>query len=318
MKNLFHDHFITEEKDLAYNRLDKALAVRYPNLSRTAIQQAIKEGEIYGQDETVSANQKPILGQKIFINIAQEVREKMLEEDIKLDILHEDDDLLFINKPAGMVTHPAVGNSTGTLVHALLHYLPSIRDVGNANRPGIVHRLDKGTSGVMVIAKNQKTYEALVEIFSQHLIERHYEGFILTKNTPPFQKIETLYGRHRNHRLKMTTKVREGKNAITYVKVLKHRDLLHYMEFKLETGRTHQIRVHCAEILKSPILLDPIYGNPAQDISRLDESLRDKLRDYPFQLLHARSLALKHPTTGEYLRVTTSPPAIFESIIDFI
>lgn len=319
MENIENQDFFIEitESDLIENsRLDTYLVSKLPQFSRSVIKNIFKKGNI-----TTSSNIKlelkkmPPLGVKIHIVPPEPVPCTAKAEDIELEIIYEDQYLVFVNKPAGMVTHPAPGNYTGTLVNAILHHCPDLKGIGDQKRPGIVHRLDKGTSGVMVIAKTQKCHEGLVNLFSKHDIERRYETIVLGRKISGHGTIESSIGRHPNNRLKMAANVRKGKKAITHYKVLKFYEKFTHMEVTLETGRTHQIRVHLSSMLRKPILCDPLYGNPKQDLIRLDGSYKDILKDYPHPLLHAKSLGLKHPITNEDLYFEVEPPEVFRNFI---
>lgn len=240
-----------------------------------------------------------------------------LPENIPLEILYEDEHLVFVNKPAGLVTHPAPGNYTGTLVNAILYHCKDIQGIGDEKRPGIVHRLDKGTSGVMVIAKTQACHEGLVLLFSSHAIERVYEAMVMRHRCQSYGTIESLIGRDPNNRLKMKTGTTRGKKAITHYKVLEIFEKHLHMEFKLETGRTHQIRVHTSEILKTPIIGDSTYASPNEQLMKLGPDYKEFVKDYPYPFLHAKILGFIHPITKEKLRFETSPPVEFKKFLKY-
>ena len=215
-----------------------------------------------------------------------------------------------------MVVHPAAGNPDGTLVNAILHHCPDLKGIGNEKRPGIVHRLDKGTSGVMVIAKTQKCHEGLVELFSTHDIDRLYEAIALGARISPQKTLESEIGRSPNNRLKMSTKVKVGKRALTHMKVLKFFDHFSHVELKLETGRTHQIRVHLSELLNAPILNDPLYGRKNDEKKFFNSTMKSLLKDYEHPFLHAKFLGFIHPITKEKLEFETKAPQIFQDILE--
>lgn len=256
-------------------------------------------------------------GQVIEIEISEPepTPSEALPENIPLEICYEDEHLVIINKPAGMVVHPAPGNYTGTLVNAILHHCPDIKGVGGVQRPGIVHRLDKGTSGVMVVAKDHKTHESLVNLFSVHDIQRVYWALSLYKGLSKQGKIETLINRHPKNRLKMSSRVRDGKEAKTFYQVLKSQEDLHLFQIKLETGRTHQIRVHFAESLKAPLLNDELYGNPKQHLLRVPSNIGNFFKDYDHPFLHAKILGFNHPVTGKNIKIEADPPEPFSNIL---
>jgi 23S rRNA pseudouridine1911/1915/1917 synthase len=217
---------------------------------------------------------------------------------VRFDILHQDDDLVVLMKPAGLVVHPGAGHAEGTLVGGLLALGLFEAEEGNV-RPGIVHRLDAGTSGVMVVARNAKTRESLREQFSAHTIERAYVA--LVAGHPADGRVETLHGRHPTDRIRFSTKVKRGKRAVTLVRVLERFPIASYVECRLETGRTHQIRVHLAEVLKTPVIGDPLYGKTPKELRGLIDH----------QALHARLLGFVHPTRNRPMRFEAPPPPDF-------
>lgn len=308
-----------EEKDLKLSRLDKILALRLPELSRTQIQDFFDKGliEVDGSVD-FALNKKPKLNANITITFPPPQNYELHAENIPLDILYEDEDVVFVNKPAGMCVHPAAGNWNHTLVHALLFHCPNLKGIGNIKRPGIVHRLDIGTSGVMVVAKSHEAHRILIEKFQQHDLERKYLLLVLKKNTSTQGKIETLIDRSKKDRKKMTSIVQEGKKAITHYKILQQGKKVNLVECRLETGRTHQIRVHMAEQLSTPILNDYTYANPKQHLQNLDVKAQSILKDYPYPLLHARSLGIKHPLTNTWLEFDIAPPSPFKELLELL
>ncbi|MES2527917.1 MAG: RluA family pseudouridine synthase [Bdellovibrionota bacterium] len=305
---------VTDADREEFKRLDVYLAARIPDLSRSTIKRLFEEDEISSSIK-LSLNKMPPAGTVIEIEIPPPIPTDLIPENIPLEILYEDEFLIIINKPAGLVVHPAPGHYTGTLVNAILHHCPDLKGIGAEKRPGIVHRLDMGTSGVMVVAKEQKTHEALVGLFSTHDIERRYEALVAGQPRDLTGKIDTIIGRHPQNRLKMAVNVKIGKRAITHYSVLKKYQGCTHMELKLETGRTHQIRVHLSSVLHTPILCDPLYGSGDAHLRKLSEEIRNKLTDYPYQLLHAKILGFKHPMTGVPLHFTSPPPAIFQDVL---
>lgn len=305
---------VSEESVQSFKRLDQFLSEQ-SELSRNIIKDLFQKGAITSS-EKLKLNKMPKPGTVISIVPPEPIAMDAQPENIPLDILFEDSHLLFVNKPAGMVVHPAPGNYSGTLVNALLYHVPDLAGIGGVQRPGIVHRLDKGTSGVMVVAKNQKTHAALVELFSEHDLNRRYIALTSKKEISHSGIIKTMIDRHKKNRLKMTSLTNSGKEAITNYKTLKEFENCLLMELKLHTGRTHQIRVHLSEKLKCPIINDYTYGNPKQQIAKLPESIQALLANYDYPLLHAQTLGLKHPITGELLEYTTEPPQPFSKIIE--
>lgn len=297
-----------------FKRLDVYLTTKLPQFSRSTIKRLFEDEEITS-DIKLSLNKMPPVDTVIEIEIPPPVPTDLIAENIPLEILFEDKHLIIINKPAGLVVHPAPGHYTGTLVNAILYHCPDLKGIGAEKRPGIVHRLDKGTSGVMVVAKDQATHEGLVSLFSVHDIERRYEALVTGLPNVLSGTITTTIGRHPTNRQKMAINVRNGKKAVTHYKVLRKFENMTHMELKLETGRTHQIRVHLSQVLHQSILCDPVYGNSETHLKRLPESIRQRLTDYPYQLLHAKELGFIHPITKEKLHFTAPAPEIFQAAI---
>jgi 23S rRNA pseudouridine1911/1915/1917 synthase len=308
---------VTESDRDEFKRLDVFLASRLPQFSRSTIKRLF-ESEDISSSIKLSLNKMPPAGTIIEIEIPPPVPTDLIAENIPLEILFEDEFLIIINKPAGMVVHPAPGHYTGTLVNAILPHCPDLKGIGAEKRPGIVHRLDMGTSGVMVVAKEQKTHEGLVTLFSTHDIERKYEALVVGAPRDLNGTIETTLGRHPQNRLKMAVNVKNGKRAITHFSLLQKYQGCSHVELKLETGRTHQIRVHLASILQTPVLCDPLYGAGSSHLQKLPEEIRNKLKDYPYQLLHAKILGFKHPITGKDLHFTSPPPPIFQDVLQLL
>lgn len=306
---------VTEEDREAFKRLDVYLAQALPQFSRSTIKRLFEDEEI-SSDIKLSLNKMPPAGTIVEIEVPPPIPTDLVAENIPLDILFEDKHLIIVNKPAGLVVHPAPGHYTGTLVNAILYHCPDLRGIGAEKRPGIVHRLDMGTSGVMVVAKDQSTHEGLVNLFSVHDIERKYEALI--GGAPPqlTGTIKTTIGRHPTNRYKMAADVKNGKHAITHYKVLTKFQGATHIELKLETGRTHQIRVHMSQIFHAPVLCDPVYGNVEAHLKKAPSSIRQRLIDYPYQLLHAKELGFVHPITKEKLHFTAPPPEIFQSALE--
>lgn len=301
---------VTEEDREEFKRLDVFLAEKLP-FSRSTIKRMFEDEDISSEIK-LSINKMPPTGTVIEIEVPPPVPTDLVAENIPLDILFEDKHLIIINKPAGLVVHPAPGHYTGTLVNAILYHCPDLKGIGAEKRPGIVHRLDMGTSGVMVVAKDQATHEGLVSLFSVHDIERKYEALVGGKPAVHSGTITTTIGRHPTHRQKMAADVKNGKRAVTHYKTIKSYPAGTHMELRLETGRTHQIRVHMSQILHTPVLCDPIYGGSDSHLKRTPESIRRELQEYPYQLLHAKELGFVHPITKEKLFFSAPPPDIFQ------
>ena len=286
-------------------RLDKALTIlvsdQMDNLSRARLQSLLADGHILCGDQVVNtASRKVKLDEPYSIHIPPTEAAIPEAQNIALDIVYEDDDVVVINKPPGMVVHPAPGNRDQTLVNALLaHCGESLSGVGGVARPGIVHRLDKDTSGLMVVAKNDMAHQGLTRQFADRSLSRVYHALVWGVPMPSSGSLDGAIGRHPRDRKKMAvTSAQKGKTALTHYRVLEEYDLVSLVECKLATGRTHQIRVHMAH-LKHPVVGDTMYGshrNPA-----IHESAKP-LRTFPRQALHAIHLQFVHPRTGRNMR----------------
>ena len=313
---------ITPEDKEKYKRLDLYLSEKIDGYSRTFLKNLFTKGQIVVSEESavqpnLELKKMPPVGTIIQVLVPPMLPSVAEPENLPLEILYEDEHLVFVNKPAGMVTHPAPGNYTGTLVNAVLYHCKDIVGVGDTKRPGIVHRLDKGTSGVMVIAKTQACHEGLVLLFSTHDIERVYEALVMRHRCQSYGSIESLIGRDPKNRLKMKTGTTRGKTAITHYKVVNIFERHLHMEFKLETGRTHQIRVHSADILKMPIICDSMYGSPNEQMMKLGMDYKEVVDGYSYPYLHAKILGLVHPITNERLRFEVPPPIEFRKLLAY-
>ena len=289
-------------------RLDRVLARMCPQFSRSALQRWIDQGRIEQAGERVSRKTKALAGAEVRIEPAPPEPMSAEPQPMPLDILYEDADLLVLDKAAGLVVHPAPGHPDRTLVNALLHHA-EIQGGADPLRPGIVHRLDKDTSGVMVVAKSAVAHERLVEMFQAHALERAYLA-IVRGRPPEAVTYETLHARHPSNRKKFTSTASRGKRAVTHLETV---ELLHgstLVRCRLETGRTHQIRVHLADA-GHPVLGDPLYGRSVGD-----PQLRRASIELGRQALHAAVLGFDHPLTGEPLRFETAPPADFTRALE--
>jgi 23S rRNA pseudouridine1911/1915/1917 synthase len=238
-------------------------------------------------------------------------------EEGNLDILHEDKDLIVLFKPAGIVVHPSAGHETGTLVHFLLGHCKDLSGIGGATRPGIVHRLDKDTSGVMVSAKNDKTHQHLAKQFKDHSVRRSYQALVWGKLMQKKGTIDAPLGRHPINRKKITI-ISNGKRAITHWKLENQFCTISLLKCKLETGRTHQIRVHLSS-RGFPIIGDPLYGKfPRSLLKALSNPLKDALKQFKRQALHAFELGFYHPGRGEILDFSHPPPEDFKNLLHLI
>ena len=293
-------------------RLDQVLAGAWPDQSRSRIKSLIEDGHLVQNDQTVlKMSAKVKQGDRFVLTIPPAEPATPEAEDIKLDVLYEDDDLLVINKPAGMVVHPAAGNESGTLVNALLgHCGDSLSGIGGVKRPGIVHRLDKDTSGAMVVAKNDVAHRGLSTLFSEDKenIDRAYIALVWGVPRQAEGEIEGNIGRSPRNRKKMTVLKSGGKYALTRYKVLAKRDdsLASLVECRLATGRTHQIRVHMSHIGHS-LVCDPVYGRNKVS-QKFNFETQQLLNTFNKQALHARTLGFLHPTTGQYISTQAPIP----------
>lgn len=289
---------ISDKEDV---RIDKYLSeIDSLELTRSKIQKLIKTGNIKVNNEEVKESYKLCLDDEISITIVSE-ESKLEGEDIKLDIVYEDDDVLVINKPSGMVVHPAPGNREHTLVNALINY-SNLSSVNGSFRPGIVHRIDKDTSGLLLVAKNDKAHLFLEEELKKHNIVRKYIALVNGIINHDSGKIDAPIGRCANDRKKMEVTSKNSKDAITNFKVIERYRNVTLLELKLETGRTHQIRVHM-KYINHPVCNDPVYSN-------------NKNIDNYGQLLHAKEISFIHPTTKELMTFTREPEDEFNKLLD--
>ena len=287
-------------------RIDKFVALRFPDVSRTHIQKLIAEEYILVNNGTVKSNYKLNLGDEITVQIPKAIEPEIQAEEIPLDVLYEDDDIIVINKPKQMVVHPARGHYTGTLVNALLyHCKDNLSGINGIMRPGIVHRIDMDTTGVLVVAKNDYAHNKLAEQLKVHSISRIYEAIVHNVIYEDEGTVDAKIGRHPNNRLKMEANVNDGKDAITHYKVLERFKNYTYIECMLETGRTHQIRVHMSSI-GYPLLGDTIYG-PSKSPFHLTG-----------QTLHARLLGFVHPRTSQYMEFSAPRPEYFTHLLEIL
>lgn len=286
----------------AGKRLDKLLSEQLPELTRSAIQNLIQDGCITLGGATLKKNAKASAGDEIWVELPEPKETELKPENIPLDIVYEDDDIVVVNKPRGMVVHPAPGNWSGTLVNALMYHCgDSLSGINGEIRPGIVHRIDKDTSGLLVVAKNDRAHQSLAEQIKQHTTARRYYAVVYGAPRDDCGVVNAPIARHRTDRKKMAV-TEGGREAITHYEVLERYRGYTYMTFLLETGRTHQIRVHMAHI-GHPIVGDPLYG-PAKDKWKLGG-----------QCLHAGQLTLTHPTTGERMTFEAPLPAYFTTVL---
>ena len=290
-----------EDKDI---RIDKYITENQEDLTRSYIQKLILEGMILVNDKVVKANYKVAIGNRVSITITPPVDLEIVAEDIPLDIIYEDSDIIIINKAKGMVVHPAAGHYTGTLVNGLLyHCKDDLSGINGVLRPGIVHRIDMNTTGVIVVCKNDNAHHFISEQLKVHSITRKYNAIVYHTFKIESGFVNAPIGRHPIDRKKMAVNCKNGKNAVTNYTVLENlNNKFSHIECSLETGRTHQIRVHMASI-HHPLLGDDVYG-PDKDSFQLEG-----------QTLHARVLGFIHPTTKEYVEYEAPLPDYFETLL---
>lgn len=292
---------ITEE--LEDERIDKCLAELMDSLSRSYIQRMVKEGQITVNDEPVKGSYRLKCGDKIAFFLPEAQEPDIQPENIPLDILYEDDDVIVVNKPKGMVVHPAAGHYSGTLVNALMYHCGDrLSGINGVMRPGIVHRIDMDTTGSVIVCKNDKAHNCIAEQLKEHSITRRYHAVCQGVLREDHGTIDKPIGRHPTDRKKMAVNERNGKRAVTHYKVLQRFEKYTYIECELETGRTHQIRVHMA-IAGHPLLGDGVYGSGKCPF---------KLQG---QVLHAKTLGFVHPSTGEYVEVDAPLPEYFVELL---
>ncbi len=291
------------ESDASNKRIDKFLSETMPELSRSFIQKLVKDGNVKVCGKIVKSNYKPASGDEIRVVIPKPENPDIIPENIPLDILYEDSEILIVNKPKGMVVHPAPGHYTGTLVNAVMfHCKDNLSGINGITRPGIVHRIDMDTTGSLVICKTDHAHQNLANQLKKHDITRKYHAIVHGNLKEDEGTVNAPIGRHPQDRKKMSTKSRHGREAVTHYKVLKRFGNYTYIECQLETGRTHQIRVHMASI-GHPILGDSVYG-PAKCPFKLQG-----------QTLHAKILGFVHPSTGEYVEFDAPLPTYFEELL---
>ena len=297
----------TETFEVSYEfegeRLDKYISMLFAEQSRSFFQKLIKDGHVSVNNKLEKANYRLKLEDFVQIEIPDAVEAQIQPENIPLDILYEDEDLLVVNKPKGMVVHPSAGHYTGTLVNAVMYHCKnSLSGINGEIRPGIVHRIDMDTTGSLIVCKNDESHLAIAEQIKIHSINRIYRGIVCGVVKEEEGTIHAPIGRHPIDRKKMAINEKNGKDAITHYKVLERFEKYTYMEIKLETGRTHQIRVHMASI-GHPLLGDPLYSNGKSSY---------KLQG---QTLHAMTIGFIHPKTGKYIEISAPLPEYFEKIL---
>jgi len=304
--------FRVDSQDTA-KRLDVFLAKKDPALSRSQIKRLIERGEVQVGGRKVKAALRLRESDEVTLTLPEPQKLELEAQDIPLKVLFEDRHLIVVDKPAGLVVHPGAGNASGTLVNALLHRCPDLAGIGGVLRPGIVHRLDKDTSGVLVAAKDDLAQRFLADQFKKHTAIRKYVGLVFGQ-MPDEGQVAASIGRHPTHRKKMSARPRKGREARTHWRVLERFSSFNLAEFLLETGRTHQIRVHLSSI-GHPILGDPLYGGRSRLTSIEPQALRQGLQKLRRQALHAACLGFVHPVTKELMEFSSPLPQDLEEVI---
>ena len=285
-------------------RIDKYLSTCMEEFSRSYIQKVIKDGNVTISGKPAKANYKVTAGDIVIVDVPEPEQLDILPEDIKLDIMYEDSDTMVINKGKGMVVHPSAGHYSGTIVNGLLyHCADQLSGINGVMRPGIVHRIDMNTTGVIVVCKNDKAHNCIAAQLKEHSITREYHAIVYNHFSEEEGKVDAPIGRHPVERKKMAINYRNGKRAVTHYQLIRNlKQNFSYIKCHLETGRTHQIRVHMASI-QHPLLGDDVYG-PKRSNYQLEG-----------QVLHAKTLGFIHPTTNEYVEFQAPLPDYFEELL---
>lgn len=306
-------------------RLDAFLAVRLEGISRSSVQRLIDEGHITVDGASRQASYKVRLGEEIEVQVPEAKPVEVEAEDLDLEILYEDADIVVVNKPKGMAAHPAAGTPSGTLVNALLARVSDLSGIGGVERPGIVHRLDKDTSGVMVVAKNDKAHQSLSEQIKARKAVRKYIALVWGESKFNEATVDAPIGRHPKDRQKMAVikdARQASRDAVTELYVRERYPGFTLIEAKLMTGRTHQIRVHCS-FIGHPVVGDPVYGGikralPASYSKRDQMELQTTIDNLKGQALHAYELSFDHPATGKRMTLTSPPPLDISVLLDWL
>lgn len=299
------EYFTVENE--AGERIDKFLSEELENCSRSYIQKLMKEQNVKVNEKPVKSSYRLVLGDRVEVTLPELKEPEIAAEDLPLDILYEDKDVIVINKPKQMVVHPAPGHYRGTLVNALLyHCKDELSGINGTMRPGIVHRIDMDTTGSLIICKNDAAHRCLSEQLKEHSINRIYVAIVHGNIKEDSGTINAPIGRHPTERKKMSVHAKHAREAVTHYQVLKRFGNYTYIQCKLETGRTHQIRVHMASI-GHPLLGDVVYGPKKCPYPKLQG-----------QTLHAKTLGFIHPTTGEYVEVEAPLPKYFEDLLQIL
>ena len=306
--------------DKTKERLDLFLCSHHPSVTRAKLKRLVDDDQVLVNGRPTKAGHTVRPGEVISVHFPPPQPTHLEPEDIPLDIIYEDEFLLVVNKPPGLVVHPAYGNMSGTLVNGLLAHCHSLSDVGGEKRPGLVHRLDKDTSGLLVVAKDDVTHVALARQLSAHKIEREYRAIVWWHFKEASGRIEAAIGRHPRDRIKMRIDP-NGKHSITNYRVLEEMGFTSYIQLNLETGRTHQIRVHMTH-LGHPVFSDSTYGGRGKPLVNLSSErakfVNRLLKKFTRQMLHARILTFEHPVSHELLTFEAPIPSDMRRLLDIL
>jgi 23S rRNA pseudouridine1911/1915/1917 synthase len=290
-------------------RVDQFLAHKLPGHSRSFLQKLIDDGEVTVDGAVVRRSHRLHAGDRVELVVPPPIRADVIPEDIPVDIVYQDADIVLVNKARGMVVHPNTHDVSGTLVNGLLHHVTDLSGINGVERPGIVHRIDKDTTGILVVAKNDHAHRTLSEQFRDHSIDRRYVALCWGRPQPLQGTVESTIGRAKKDRRRQTSwSPVTPRDSVTHYTVVEEYGPASMVQCELETGRTHQIRVHFTERLRHPLIGDPVYGGLAKGLMPADPELKRVLSPIRGQLLHAATLGFIHPSTGEYVAFAAPPP----------
>lgn len=291
------------DQEAEEERIDKYLTGYLKKHSRSFLQKLIKDGQVFVNGKAVKSNYRLREEDRIELTVPEPLQTDILPEDLHLDIVYEDDSVLVVNKPKGMVVHPSAGHAAGTLVNGLMfHCQDRLSGINGVLRPGIVHRIDRDTTGLLIVCKNDQAHHCIAAQLKEHTITRRYHALVKGRFQEEEGVVDAPIGRNPSNRLKMAVNEQNGKRAVTHYRVLKQFASCAYVECRLETGRTHQIRVHMSSI-GHPLIGDTVYGGPA-------------VKNVQGQMLHAKIIGFIHPVTGEYMEFDSELPLYFQEMLE--